>query len=233
MKKLFLVLYALFFVLALSPKSLAQFSILRKIPVKPVMDVGLSTYGNPPPDMELHLLGSRAFNLAMLYEVYISDYFTFNTGLGVSVERYSFDKNVTLRETIDSQNNKIVGVFPLSYSDVRKSLFSPTYIDLPVEFRAVTSTGRETFRFVVGFKAGILVAAKTKIKYGIGDDMKKEKLHDDFFLNRFRYGVYGRIGYKNLHVFTYYSLSNLFQSGKLNPNQEVMPLTFGLSFLMF
>lgn len=231
MKKLFLAVCIFFF--ALPSQSLAQFSILRKIPVKPVLDVGFSTYGNPPPNMELKLLGSRAFNLAMLYEVYISDYFTFNTGLGVSVERYSFDKNVTLRETINSQNSKIVGIFPLPYSDIRKSLLSPTYIDLPVEFRAVTFTGRETFRFIVGFKAGVLVSAKTKIKYGTGDDVRKEKLHDDFFLNRFRYGIYGRVGYKNLHLFTYYSLSDLFQSGKLSPNQEVMPLTFGLSFLMF
>ncbi len=231
MKKFFLVVSVFFF--ALSSVSLAQFSILRKIPVKPVMDVGFSIYGNPPTNMELKLLGSRAFNLAMLYEVYISDYFTFNTGVGISVERYSFDRNITLRETIDSQNNKLVGVFPVNYNDIRKSLLSPTYIDLPVEFRAVTSTGRETFRFIVGFKAGVLVSAKTKIKYGTGDDVRKEKLHDDFFLNRFRYGIYGRVGYKNLHLFTYYSLSDLFQSGKLNPTQEVMPLTFGLSFLMF
>jgi hypothetical protein len=231
MKKFFLVVYVFFF--ALPSISLAQFSILRKIPVKPVMDVGFSIYGNPPTNMELKLLGSRAFNLAMLYEVYISDYFTFNTGVGISVERYSFDRNITLRETIDSQNNTLVGVFPINYNDIRKSLLSPTYIDLPVEFRAVTSTGRETFRFIVGFKAGVLVSAKTKIKYGMGDDVRKEKLHDNFFLNRFRYGVYGRVGYKNLHLFTYYSLSDLFQSGKLNPTQEVMPLTFGLSFLMF
>ncbi len=231
MKKFFLVVCVSFF--ALPSISLAQFSILRKIPVKPVMDVGFSIYGNPPTNMELKLLGSRAFNLAMLYEVYISDYFTFNTGVGISVERYSFDRNITLRETIDSQNNTLVGVFPINYNNIRKSLLSPTYIDLPVEFRAVTSTGRETFRFIVGFKAGVLVSAKTKIKYGTGDDVRKEKLHDDFFLNRFRYGVYGRVGYKNLHLFTYYSLSDLFQSGKLNPTQEVMPLTFGLSFLMF
>ncbi|TAH20372.1 MAG: PorT family protein [Cytophagales bacterium] len=228
MKKIIFILSFLY-----ATNGFAQFSFLRKVPVKPVMDIGFSTYGNAPTNMEINLIGSRTVNIAALYEVYISDHFTFNTGIGVSMERYSFEKNVTLRETFDGQNNKIVGVFPLAYADVRKSLLAPTYLDIPVEFRAVTSTGRQTFRFILGFKAGVLVAAHTKVKYGTGDDLRTEKFKDDFLLNRFRYGIYGRVGYKSMHLYTYYSLSDLFQANKLLPNQAVMPLTFGLSFMMF
>lgn len=222
------------FCILFATQSFGQLSFLRKVPVKPVLDVGLNLYGNAPNDMNLNVLGSRAVNIALLYEVYISDYVTFNTGLGVGIERYSFDKNVTVREGFNSLNQDIVGVFPLTdYNDVRKSLLTPTYIELPVEFRFVTSTGRETFRFIVGFKAGVLTAAHTKIKYGTGDNVRTEKLQDDFFLNRFRYGIYSRIGYKSIHLFTYYSLSDLFQKNKLVPNQAITPMMFGLSFLMY
>jgi hypothetical protein len=226
-------------ILTFANQGVAQLSFLRKVPVKPVMDIGFNTYGNPPPSMELNLLGSRAINIAALYEVYLSDYFTMNTGLGIGIDRYSFSKDVTLREIKDFQNNDVVGVFPLTfnYNDVRKTLLTPTYLEIPLEFRAVTSTGRETFRFILGFKAGILVSAHTKIKYGTGDNLRTEKLSDDFFLNRFRYGVYSRIGYKSIHLYTYYSLSNLFQNNKLisgaATNQNVTPLMFGLSFLMY
>ncbi|MCU0392653.1 MAG: PorT family protein [Thermoflexibacter sp.] len=227
MKQLFV-----FICIIISFESFAQFN-LRKIPIKPVLDVGFSTYMNPPKDMQVNLLGSRTINISMMYEVYITDHFTFNTGLGVSVERYSFDQPITLREGIDSRNNQFVGIFPLIYQDFRKSLLIPTYIDLPLELRVVTATGRDTFRFIAGFKVGVLAAAHTKIKYGTGDNVRTEKLKDDFFINRFRYGVYGRVGYKNVHLFTYYSLSTLFQKDKLIPNQEILPLTFGLSFIMF
>jgi len=229
MKKLTILCLSFF----LSAHCFGQFAFLRKLPVKPVMDIGFSTYSNPPANMDINLLGSRAVNMAALYEVYISDYFTFNTGLGVSIERYNFAKNVTLRETANAQDSKVVSVVPLAYADLRKTLLTPTYLEIPIEFRAVTSTGRETFRFIVGFKAGILLAAHTKIKYGTGDDVRTEKFKDDFLLNRFRYGIYGRLGYKSIHLYTYYSLSDLFQANKLSPNQAVMPLTFGLSFMMF
>ena len=225
----------LFFIvcLLLSVQCFGQLSFLNKIPIKPVMDIGFTTYSAPPTNMEVNLLGSRTVNIAALYEMYISDHFTFNTGLGVSIERYSFEKDVTIRETINAQNNSAVGMFPIAYNDVRKSLFTPTYLDIPIELRAVTSTGRKTFRFILGFKAGILLGAHTKIKYGTGDDVRTEKLKDDFFLNRFHYGVYSRVGYKSVHLYTYYSLSDLFQPNKLSPNQAAVPLIFGLSFMMF
>lgn len=227
------------FCLLVVTQGFAQLSFLRKIPVKPVLDIGISTYSCPPPSMEINLVGSRAVNIAALYEVYLSDYFTMNTGLGLGIDRYSFEKDVTLRELGGfPTNNQLVGVFPLTgYNDVRKTLLTPTYLELPLEFRAVTSTGRETFRFILGFKAGVLVSAHTKIKYGTGDDIRTEKLKDNFFLNRFRYGIYSRIGYKSIHAYLYYSLSDLFQNNKLvsgtATNQNVTPLMFGLSFLMY
>jgi Outer membrane protein beta-barrel domain len=242
MKKLtsaFHIILLIFFFLATKNQGIAQLSFLRKVPVKPVMDIGLNTYSNPPPSMDINLIGSRAIKIAALYEVYLSDYFTMNTGLGIGIDRYSFSKDVTLREIRDFQNNDVVGVFPLTlnYNDIRKTLLTPTYLEIPLEFRAVTSTGRETFRFILGFKAGILVSAHTKIKYGTGDNLRTEKLSDDFFLNRFRYGIYSRIGYKSIHLYTYYSLSDLFQNNKLisatATNQNVTPLMFGLSFLMY
>ena len=219
-------------------QAIAQLSFLRKIPVKPVMDIGFRTYGSPPPSMDINLIGSRAINIAALYEVYLSDYFTMNTGLGIGIDRYSFSNEVTLKEITDFQENRIVGVFPLiGIKDIRKTLLTPTYLEIPLEFRAVTSTGRETFRFILGFKAGVLVSAHTKIKYGTGDDVVIAKEKSDFFLNRFRYGVYTRIGYKSIHLYTYYSLSDLFQNNKLvsgtATNQNVTPLMFGLSFLMY
>lgn len=219
--------------LLISFPSLGQLSFLRKIPVKPVMDIGFTTFANPPEELATNMLGSRTINIAALYEVYITDHFTFNTGLGISIERYSFQKNITLREAIDQQGNSVVATFPIPYKDVRKSLITPTYLDIPIELRAVTSTGRKTFRFILGFKVGVLLAAHNKIKYGTGDNIRTEKFKDDFFLNRFHYGVYSRIGYKSVHLYTYYSLSDLFQPNKLAPNQAAVPLMVGLSFMMF
>ena len=114
--------------------------------------------------------------------------------------------------------------------DYKTNKLSVTYLDIPIEIRFHP---KEKIKVAAGFKAGILV--NSHLKYtgkdlsGSGDDVKNKSLKVKN-TETLRYGITGRIGYKEFSISFFYSLSNVFESGK---GPELYPISIGLTYVPF
>ena len=86
-----------------------------------------------------------------------------------------------------------------------------------------------SFKLAVGFKFGVLLSSYMKYK---GDDPSntadnlKIKVYNLDNISSTRYGLTGRIGYADVSIFGYYSLSTLFEKN----GPQVTPFAIGLTF---
>jgi hypothetical protein len=74
-----------------------------------------------------------------------------------------------------------------------------------------------------------------KIKYKEDGEVKKLKDKQDYGLNKFRYGVFGKIGVGNFSVFGYANMTDLFKDG-LSQNRKPVDFstfTVGISLSSF
>lgn len=154
--------------------------------------------------------------------------FSFSPGIGIGVHNMlnnSFLKTQGGRtyfvEILDSMPN-------LAYNS---SKFVATYFDIPIELRFKS---KSEFRIALGFKFGFLIKAHTKYK---GDDFiggnynkviyKKARIQ---YVEKNRYGLTARIGYKWLNLWGYYQLSSLFLSGN---GPDMYPISIGITVIPF
>jgi hypothetical protein len=206
------------------------------VPGTLLIEFGLNLLQNNSPGIDTELIGSRTLNFYYLYDIQIgSSNFFFLPGLGVGLDRYKFDSDVTLINTTDGNGDNIVAIDSLGLSDVKKSMLVANYFDIPLEFRFYANPDdiKRSFKVGVGFKVGVLMSSHTKVKYKEDGEISKVKVKNDFGLSRFRYGVTGRIGVGGFNVFYYQSLSPLFESGKGPLLTEANNITIGLSFTGF
>lgn len=196
-------------------------------------DMGFNQVLNAPANMNLKFIGSRSNSFSYLYTLKLgSSGFTFNPGIGVGIDKYSFKSAVSLRMNGDTA--LIYKLDTTSLSSANKSLFSTTYLEVPLEFRFYTnkSDNKRGFNFAVGGKFGYKVDSMTKIRYQEGGETKKLKNKQDFNLNPIRYGIYARVGIGGFNLWYYHSLSPLFDD--LGPdNTTATPIKFGASFEIF
>jgi hypothetical protein len=192
-------------------------------------DIGLTHYRFAPRSMDLRLIQSRGININYNYDIKLVKNFSFAPGLGVSVNNYGFKKAITIKDV-----GKVDSVDDISkdYPNLKRTKLNVTYIDIPLEFRWKSNPDINSFRITLGFKAGILASAHTKIRYK-DDGAKVIKKKEDFNLEKFRYGIYGRVGYGVVSLFGYYSLSEMFQSGKAPGARSIVPYTIGISIAAF
>ena len=83
------------------------------------------------------------------------------------------------------------------------------------------------FRFGIGPYAGYRISSKTKLVYETEGDRKKEKDHDNFYLNNFRYGLRAQIGVRSTNLFINYDMNELFAKGK---GPALNAISFGFIF---
>lgn len=98
--------------------------------------------------------------------------------------------------------------FPSNYR-WDKNKFSANYVEIPLEFRFRTR-GSSPFKISAGGKVGYLVNIHTKTI----DDNGKRKFYQLPEINRWRYGVVGRIGVGRWSAFAFYSLSPFLNQDK-------------------
>jgi hypothetical protein len=208
-----------------------------------MIEFGMSLFSNAPDTLGLATLRSRAVNIYYLYRFQLGESnFSINPGFGLGLENYMFrDDNVTLQ--MDGNNSQVVGL--RSYisefaggnpQNLRKSKLNANYFDIPVELRYSANRTNPTqgFRIAVGGRVGVLFDSKTKFKYEIDDNTKIAKFKESFALNRFRYGINGRIGLGNFSAFYYQNLSNLFRSGRgPEGTEDTKSYMVGISFALF
>jgi hypothetical protein len=234
MKKLFLFLLTIITLSNLNAQTAPEKNErlkFKNLPGNFIFDLGLTRYRFYNDDMKLRLFGSRGANIYYTYDIKLVNNLSFSPGIGVGITNYFFSERVTIKDSsqIDQMFMDKLGA---EYGTLKKSKLNANYIDIPLEFRWRSSSDVNSFKIAIGAKAGVLVSAHTKIKYK-EDGMKREKLTDDFELNRFRYGVYGRIGYGSFHVFGYYSLSELFNEGKAPGGRSIVPYMVGITISAF
>jgi hypothetical protein len=85
---------------------------------------------------------------------------------------------------------------------------------------------KESFRIGIGPYAAYRIGSHSKLVYE-EDDKEKEKDHDSFYLNNFRYGIRFQMGYRSTDIFFNYDLNELFISGK---GPELNAISFGVIF---
>ncbi|MTI40631.1 hypothetical protein E1140_14100 [Fulvivirga lutimaris] len=206
------------------------------VPGHLLIEFGVNLLLNDDPAIETEILGSRTLNFYYLYDFRIGNSkFFFLPGIGVGLDRYKFDEDVTLTRTVDGLGEKVTTFDTISTGGIKKSMLATNYLDIPLELRFYGNPNdqRRSFKVGVGFKVGMLMSSHTKIKMEQDGDVSKLKVKDNFNLTRFRYGVTGRVGVGGFNVFYYQSLTPLFEKDKGPNATEASNITIGLSFTGF
>lgn len=86
---------------------------------------------------------------------------------------------------------------------------------------------KDAFRIGLGGYAGYRIGSHTKYKFEEGRKTKREKDHDNFYLNNFRYGLRLQMGFKGVDMFANYDLNSLFSE---NQGPELYAISFGITF---
>lgn len=211
------------------------------IPGLLLIELGWNVLSGSPDELDVATFGSRTINFYYLYDMPIGNSrFSFMPGIGVGLDRYKFDNDVTLASGQDADGNDIVSVVQLSDAlptgaDIQKTQLISNYIDIPIEFRYYTNPNdrKGSFKIGIGGKVGMRFTSQTKLKYELDSENIKTKQKESFGLNRFRYGVTGRVGIGGFNLFYYQSLSELFESGEGPLQTDANNITVGISITGF
>lgn len=84
---------------------------------------------------------------------------------------------------------------------------------------------QEGFRIGAGMYAGYRIASYAKYVTKESGDKEKDKDKDGFYLNNFRYGVRGQIGFRGIDIFVNYDLNELFAD---NRGPKLNAFSFGV-----
>jgi hypothetical protein len=215
---------SLVLLLLISLSAFAQTETPKKVSRRPdipgtfALEFGFNQDVGAPNEFSLNFFGSRTANLYYQYDFRIlNSSFSFVPGIGLSLERFKFGNDNTLDyHPTDLQSMVMVPPADAGLSNIKKSHLITNYIDVPLEIRYSTKPDdpARSFKISVGGRVGYMYDAFTKIKYKEEGDVKKLKNKQDYNLNKFRYGLTGRIGIGNFSFFCYYNLSPLFEEGK-------------------
>lgn len=82
------------------------------------------------------------------------------------------------------------------------------------------------FRIGVGGYTGFRISSHTKFVFKQDGSNEKDKDRNNFFINNFRYGLRGQIGFRGIDLFINYDVSELFSNGS---SPELNAFTFGFT----
>ena len=234
MSRSLLVLFSLFFVsFSLLAQEKPRKAARPNIPGSFMIDIGINRGMGKPANFKQGAWGSRTLNLYYQYPIRFGrSKFSFNPGIGTSLERWKFTNHYVLADTTkDSQQNFLLYPGTTFYKGIKKSMLIANYIEIPLEFRFDTAPEdiARSFNVAIGGRIGYLFDSKMKVKHHEDGENKILKDKQNMGLNQIRYGVYSRIGIGAFNLFGFYNLSPLFAKGK-GPDQTTMnSLTVGIS----
>ncbi len=192
------------------------------IPGTLLIDLGFNFFNNAPASMDTKFFGSKTLNLYYQYDINIGDSkFSFHPGIGVGIDKYHFDQDITITHLRDTNEDYITSIDTLANifpnaTGFDKSKLAATYLDIPVEFRFYTNPDNKSKSFKVGIggRIGLRLNSHTKIKYTEDGNTIKLKNHQNFDMNTIRYGSTVRVGIGWFNLFYYHNFSDLFKSDK-------------------
>ena len=195
-----------------------------------LLDIGFSTYIhdgslNLPAeldDFDQTYGGSLNLNLhAIRHRLpIIKDVVGLEYGLSIAWKQYKFSNDFRILED----------TIPFTVEDdgtqYKKNKLKTTFLEIPVML-TITPGRKSNFYISGGMYGGVLLGAKQKLK---DNDGNKIKIKDDFNLNKFRYGMVGRIGFGPFAVYAQLALNDLFKEGQ---GPKLTPFNVGISILDF
>jgi hypothetical protein len=129
----------------------------------------------------------------------------FKYGLGVELNNYRFEN-----ETVRFSKNPTKISLDVSLKDVDKNKLAADYITVPFMVNFNLTPGREKgFGFSAGVSAGLLYSARQKIK----NNGNKEKLHDDFDLEKWKLSYIGELNLGPVRLYGSYAMNNMWEKG--------------------
>lgn len=204
------------------------------IPGSFIMELGLNfTREAVPTNFVTGFWGSRTFNIYYQYPIRLfKSRFSFNPGIGLSLERFKLTNNYTLASKPNTDGTySLVAANTLLPGIIQRSQLINNYVDFPLEFRYDTSPEdiSRSFNFSIGYRVGLLYDAFTKIDYtdnGEDKSLKEKQWHG---VERFRYAVLARIGISGFSLFCYYNLTPLFATNQGPAKTQMKTFTIGIS----
>ncbi|WP_338815091.1 porin family protein [Bernardetia sp. Wsw4-3y2] len=199
-----------------------------------ILDFGVSSLLNAPDPMDLKIWGSWSVNLSYMENINLGTNVKFLPGVSLAVDNYMFKDDVSLFRGNNVLGEEKIQFYELKQDEIKKSKFSVTYIDIPLEFHYIPNPTKKGVRFALGGKFGIPVSAATKVRYKDDGSNFIDKTKNNFLVSKVRYGALARIGYGSFYLFGYYGLNSLFQENKLDCDcNGGSPITIGITLFAF
>ena len=234
MSRSLLVLFTLLFVsFSIFAQEKPRKAARPNIPGSFMIDLGVNRSLSKAENFKTGFWGSRTLNMYYQYPIRMGrSKFSFNPGLGASMERWKLTNGYVLADTTNDSNDNFV-LYPGAtfYSGLKKSMLIANYVEVPLEFRFDTAPEdiARSFNVAIGGRIGYLFDSKMKVKYKEGGETKIIKDKQELGLTKLRYGLYSRIGIGAFNIFGFYNLTPLFAKDK-GPDQTTMTsFTVGIS----
>ncbi|MEP2667849.1 MAG: hypothetical protein ABJH04_02580 [Cyclobacteriaceae bacterium] len=156
-------------------------------------------------------------------------------GVGVSWYNFKFENKRTIMTKDDTG---VAFSTDMRDLDFKKSKLTASYINasfVPViDFGGnrkkpmlFDSRGSNSFRIGVGPYAGYRIDSYTKQVFEENGDKKRDRNHDNYFLENIRYGARLQIGFNDVDLFFNYDMNELFSEGK---GPALNAFSFGVTF---
>ncbi|HMJ70776.1 MAG TPA: outer membrane beta-barrel protein [Cyclobacteriaceae bacterium] len=227
--------FALFILVLIASSAQAQTTPKTRarpnIPGNFIVDFGVNGTMESPILWKQGLIGSRTVNVYYTYPLRFGrSRFSFNPGIGLSMERFKFKNGVMLNNATEANANAQVEKYdfisaPTFFNaNVRKSMLVTNYVEVPLELRYDTKPEdiSRSINIAVGVRGGWMYDSFSKIKYKEEGQTKKIKDKQDWGLTQLRYGLSLRVGIGAFNFFTFYNLTPLFQKDKAPFNESTL-----------
>ncbi|MBS1952401.1 MAG: hypothetical protein OJF59_002018 [Cytophagales bacterium] len=179
--------------------------------------------------------GSWYVGLNSIYRTRMAGKFFLEWGYGVSWYNFKFSDGQT-QLVKDNTGVQFISD-PRGYT-YNKSKLTATFVNVSlvpvIDFggnkrKPSFIDGRHAggFRLGVGPYAGYLIDSYSKQVYKVDGDEKRERHHDNFYLNNIRYGLRAQIGFNDIDFFFNYDMNQLITDGK---GPQLNAFSFGVSF---
>jgi hypothetical protein len=169
--------------------------------------------------LKLKTFNSYEFNWNILKKSYslYKDRFGIVTGLGLSFNNYSFEKQVVFQK--DSTPIKFTSD---TISKLEKNKLAITYLTLPVIFEYQVPLSHSKLYISAGVIGSLKLGSKIK---QIDNNDNKFVYKNNYNLSKYKLAGTIRIGYKPFYIYSNYSFTQLF---KANKGPELYPFSIGI-----
>jgi hypothetical protein len=188
-----------------------------------VLSLTSDNWTDLPKGIESKPLRSRGFSFLFMTEKMNSSK-TLGLGVGMGFMSQNVHTNAYITDTGSAS---MLSPVPDSM-DMKLNKLSTNFITAALEVRLRTKENNKggIFKLSAGILAGFML--QDHVKYEDGK-IGKIKYYDIQHLNKFQYGIEGRIGYNKVAINGYYSLVPVFEDGE---GPEMTPYSIGISLTL-